>query len=68
MGQEPSLTRGEKHRFQRFLKSMEGDDVNERDGNELLDARDRKKAGKRPQHAIKHDGWTDAVEASLKNG
>ena len=20
------------------------------------------------QHAIKHDGWTDAVEASLKNG
>ena len=21
-----------------------------------------------PRHAIKHDGWTDAVEASLKNG
>ena len=48
MRQEPSLTRGEKH-LRRFLKPIEGDDeVNERDGNDLLDARqghsDRKKA------------------------
>ena len=49
MGQEPSLTRCEKHQIRQFLKPIEGDDeVNERDGNELLDAlqdhRDRKKA------------------------
>ena len=49
MGQEPSLTRGEKQQIRRFLKPIDGDDeVNERDGNELLDAlqnhRDRRKA------------------------
>ena len=39
MGQKPSLTRGEKHQIRRFLKPIEGDDeVNERDGNEHLDA------------------------------
>ena len=49
MGQEPNLTRGEKHQIRRLLKPAEGDDeFKERDGNELLDAlqdyRDRKKA------------------------
>ena len=62
MGQEPSLTRGEKHQIRRFLKPIEGDDeVNERDGNELLDAlqhhRDRKKARVAPPsvyRSVKH--------------
>ena len=39
MGQEPSLTRGEKHQIRRFLNLIEGDDeVEERNGNDLLDA------------------------------
>ena len=54
MGQEPSLTRGEKHQIRRFLKSIEGDDeVNERDGNH----RDRKKARVAPPsvyRSVKH--------------
>ena len=63
MGQEErSLTRGEKHQIRRFLKPIEGDDeVNERDGNELLDAlqdhRDRKKARVAPPsvyRSVKH--------------
>ena len=71
MGQEPSLTRGEKHQIRRFLKPIEGDDeVNERDGNELLDAlqdhRDRKKARVAPPsvyRSVKHVFFTtDNVE------
>jgi hypothetical protein len=62
MGQEPSLTRGEKHQIQRFLIPIEADDeVEEMNGNELLDAlqghRNRKKARVAPQSAyrsVKH--------------
>ena len=58
MGQEPSLTRGKKHQIRRFLKPIKGDDeVNERDGNELLDVlqdhRDRKKARVAPPSAYR---------------
>ena len=62
MGQEPSLTRGEKHQIRRLLKPIEGDDeVNERDGNELLNAlqdhSNRKKARVAPPsvyRSVKH--------------
>ena len=62
MGQEPSLTRGEKHHIRRFLKSTEGDnEVEERDENDLFDAlrdhRDRKKVRVAPPsvyRSVKH--------------
>ena len=62
MGQEPSLTRGDKHQIRRFLKPIKGDDeVDERDGNVLLDAlqdhRDRKKTRVAPPsvyRSVKH--------------
>jgi hypothetical protein len=57
-GQEPSLTRGEKHQIQRFLRPIEADDeVEEMNGNELLNAlqehRDRKKARVAPPSAYR---------------
>ena len=74
MGQEPSLTWGEKHQIRRFLKPIESDDeVNERDGSELLDAvqdhRDRKKARVAPPivyRSVKHVfSTTNIVERLL---
>jgi hypothetical protein len=48
MGQELSFTRGEKHQIRRFLKPVDANEIEEREGNELLDAlqdhRGRKKA------------------------
>ena len=62
MGPKPSLTRDEKQHIRRYLKPIEGDDeVEERNGNELLDAlqdhRDRKKARVAPPsvyRSVKH--------------
>jgi hypothetical protein len=61
MGQEPSLTRGEKHQIRRFLKPVDANEIEEREGNELLDAlqdhRGRKKARVAPPSAyrsVKH--------------
>ena len=62
IGQKQSLTRGEKDQIRRFLKPIESDDeVEERDGNKILDAvqdyRDRKKACVAPPsvyRSVKH--------------
>ena len=58
MGQEPSLTRGEKHQIRRYLIQVEADEVEERDGNELLDAlqdyRDRIEARVAPPSAYRN--------------
>jgi hypothetical protein len=62
MGQEPSLTRGEKLQIRRFLRPIEAaDEVEERVGSELLEAlqehRDRKMARVAPPSAyrsVKH--------------
>ena len=75
MGQEPSMTRGEKHQIRRFLNPIEGDDeIEERDGNELLDAlqdhRDVKMARVAPTsvyRSVKHVFSTTNIVERLFN-
>ena len=72
-GARTSLTRGEKHQIRPLLKQIEGDDeVNERDGNDLLDAlqdhRDRKKARVAPPsvyRSVKHVFSTTTIVERL---